>query len=297
MGYCMSQSGLGCSGCGYHATGGIPPSTSYKPIVPIQSIGYNNMNSTYAPMMASYGRSSPSLSHFSEAIPSSNEMFPKIQSSYGIDDSHYNSGSDSDKRKTTSIPQNQDNYSGFMNENAQEIFLNDNMEIMEMVKRTFKLTTGMNFPDTIKISLLNPVDFSALHEKMTNEKASGVAGFSVNNPNSTCYVYVKTDSLDKMMIVLGHEIGHVLSYSLVNNVNEEAKAFAFQLAWVKVIHENNIGNLAFNLNPLPPAENGLHNVAYRYVLNQLNQGDKAIDVYSDIIKGNKKISIEDAVVI
>ena len=75
-----------------------------------------------------------------------------------------------------------------------------------------------------------------------------------------------------------------------NKHDEEAKAFAFSLAWMKAIKENNIANLAASINLEKPARNGLHNIALDFVLKLTNAGRRAIDVYVELMKGNISIT-------
>ena len=48
---------------------------------------------------------------------------------------------------------------------------------------------------------------------------------------------MKEARLDEMMITIGHELGHAYGRLLSDPALEEAKAYAFTEAWVKVIVE------------------------------------------------------------
>ena len=53
---------------------------------------------------------------------------------------------------------------------------------------------------------------------------------------------------------------------------EEAKAFAFEIAWTQTIFKHNIGGLKYKLHSdLKPAENNLHNIAFNFVWQQLKE--------------------------
>ena len=56
------------------------------------------------------------------------------------------------------------------------------------------------------------------------------------------------------------------------------------MAWMGIIKEENIANLATTIKLDNPAKNGLHDVALDFVLNLINQGKEAFDVYLDLIK-------------
>ena len=93
--------------------------------------------------------------------------------------------------------------------------------------------------------------------------------------------------LDALMVVVGHEIGHVLTKSLPNKHDEEAKAFAFSIEWAKTIKEHNIANLGLSIKDeldFRPARNGLHDVAFAFVDFMLKKGRKAIDLHSDLVR-------------
>ena len=87
------------------------------------------------------------------------------------------------------------------------------------------------------------------------------------------------------MVTIGHEIGHVVAPTLRNKHDEEAKAFAFEFAWVKAIRENNIGALADCLRETIPADNGLHNVAFGFVLDFMKKGKDALELHLDLVRG------------
>ena len=87
------------------------------------------------------------------------------------------------------------------------------------------------------------------------------------------------------MLVLGHEIGHVLTETLPNKHDEEAKAFAFSIEWAITIKKNNIANLGLNIKDeldFQPARNGLHDVAFAFVDLMVRKGRKAIELHDDL---------------
>ena len=90
------------------------------------------------------------------------------------------------------------------------------------------------------------------------------------------------------MLTIGHEIGHVMSLPLKNIQTEEAKAFAFSIAWIKTIREKNIANLESAIN-MRPAINGIHNIAFDFVINKIKQGEDAIQVFESLVKQESEV--------
>ncbi len=155
-------------------------------------------------------------------------------------------------------------------------------DIEDLVKETFRQTTGKELPENIVIRVLEKEEMKAVHEQNGGQWSDTIQGFSING-NPTKQVFVKQADLDKVMIVVGHEIGHVLTPSLGNAHDEEAKAFAFEFAWIEAIMKHNIGNLKANFTlDLKPANNGLHDVASNFVKTVLKMGKEAIEVYGEI---------------
>src|SRR3989338_6068850 len=147
-------------------------------------------------------------------------------------------------------------------------FIEAAADIESLVKETFKHTTGKDFPDNIVVRVLDKEEMKQVHEQNGGIWSDSIQGFSMNSNrnNSAKQVFVKQADLDKVMIVVGHEIGHVLTASLGNAHDEEAKAFAFEFAWIESIMKHNIGNLKENFTlDLKPANNGLHDVASNFV--------------------------------
>jgi hypothetical protein len=166
-------------------------------------------------------------------------------------------------------------------------------DIQDHIRTAFEKTVGFMMPDDIHIEILSRNELKEIHEKLDGRWDEGIAGFSLNgNGTKPSRIFIKKDYLDKVMIVIGHELGHVMSPTLINKHDEEAKAFAFEFAWAKAIHENNIANLSFNINPNPPAINGLHNIAHFFVSKLVKGGEVAIEVYKKLVAGS--ISILDS---
>ena len=160
-------------------------------------------------------------------------------------------------------------------------FIEDAEEIEDHIKEAFEATTGKELPKNIMINVVEKEELKRIHKRNSGKWSDGIQGFALNTEIKQ--IFVKKNDLDKMMLVIGHEIGHVLTPTLPNSKDEEAKAFAFELAWMDAIVENNIAGLKMNINP-QPANNGLHNVAFNFVKEIIKEGKSSFDVYKDIAK-------------
>jgi hypothetical protein len=161
--------------------------------------------------------------------------------------------------------------------------------VRNLAEEAFSAATGKEFPKEIKIRICSEEKMKKIHSSIGGKWSSGIRGFSLNRRGfGTSEVFVMEDELARMMLTLGHEIGHVITLPMEESIDEEAKAFAFSMAWMNAIRENNIGGLSEAINP-SPAKNGLHNVAFEFVLDLIEKGRKAIDVYLDLIRGEVSI--------
>jgi hypothetical protein len=173
-------------------------------------------------------------------------------------------------------------------------FINEAWQIQDCIKESFQTLMNKSFPDDIIVKVCDKETMKMICEQNNSKFKEGTLGFAINNKqinnNQNSQIFILQNNLDKMMLVIGHEIGHVLSHRLNNPHNEEAKAFAFELAWAKVIKENNIANLqdSINLN-LKPARNGLHDVAFNFVANQIKKGNNALELFWMFIKNNLSV--------
>lgn len=169
---------------------------------------------------------------------------------------------------------------------TQSIFVGDASQVKEFVEEAFEKMMGRKFPENIVIRILDKEEMKKAHSNF-GEWSPGIQGFSLNKEVSE--IFVRQESLDKVMLTLGHELGHVLSRTLPDKKDEEAKAFAFSMEWMKVIKENNIGNLSTAIVLDNPANNGLHDVAFRFVFNLVRKGKRALDVFFGL--SNNEMSV------
>jgi len=182
-----------------------------------------------------------------------------------------------------------------------EIFLNSERpltqqietedEIMPHIKEAFEKTTGKEFPsNAVKIAILSEESFREVHEAHNGIWSPGVQGFAVNtNGRGVQKIFAKRNSTDELMLTIGHEIGHIMTGTLKDIRDEEAKAFAFSMAWMHAIRQNNIAGIAQCINP-NPARNGVHDTAFEFVIEQAEHGKDAMQIYEELAKGELTIA-------
>jgi len=266
MGYC-------CSG-GYNAS---TPSSSYS------NQNYSALEQTvqYTPVMRSSEESSEIMQP---------EAFVE-KKSYKGNVAMYTEGTYLTNRANQQIYFAPDN---FLNDIPTEFVSSEDEEqgkvILSLVDEAFEATTGKKIPKDLKIKICSEEELKRFHKANNGKWSPGIRGFSINRRGfGTSEVFVKEDELAKLMLTMGHEVGHIASLPMDDAIEEEAKAFAFSMAWMNSIKENNIGGLSTVINP-SPARNGLHNVAFDFVLKLIANGRNALEVYFELIKGEISIN-------
>ena len=163
-------------------------------------------------------------------------------------------------------------------------FFNHNNDITKIAKEIFELMNHAEMPQNISINILPLETFKFTHSHF-GIWSNGILGFSINGANKE--IFVRENQLDELIIVVGHEIGHVLTSTLPNKHDEEAKAFAFSIEWAKTIKKFNVANLGLSIKnefEFQPARNGLHDMSFEFVSLMINQGRKALDLHDDLVK-------------
>lgn len=171
-------------------------------------------------------------------------------------------------------------------------FVDDN-KIKAIAGEAFELMMAAKLPEDISINILPFEEFKALHSRF-GAWSSGILGFSINGNSKK--IFVRENRLDELMIVLGHEIGHVLTRTLPNRHDEEAKAFSFSIEWAKTIKKHNVADLGSSIKDeisFNPARNGLHDIAFAFVDFMVKNGRKAMLLHDDFVK--RYISVFDRV--
>ena len=164
-------------------------------------------------------------------------------------------------------------------------FIGKAEEIKEHVEETFRELAGFELPQDIRIQVCNKKEFS----KLTHNP--GVVGLSINRKEDGLLsdIFILNDELARVMLTVGHELGHVLANPLQNKRDEEAKAFAFSFAWMEVIKEKNIAGLGKSIVVDNPAKNGIHDLAFNFVWKLVKKGKKALELYSELVKKLVKV--------
>lgn len=180
--------------------------------------------------------------------------------------------------------------------NISKIFLNPERpetrfislaeDVQGFIEEAFELTTNKKMPENISIRVCNNEELKQIHSDFGSWN-DNIQGFAINNKNLK-KIFVKNNKLDELMLVIGHEIGHVFTSRLSNSHDEEAKAFSFALKWAETIKKHNIGNLSCCIKEnfdFKPANNGLHDIAFLFVKNLINKGREAMQIHRDLVKG------------
>src|SRR3989338_3798868 len=175
----------------------------------------------------------------------------------------------------------------FLKPGKHSIFVGNAEQIRPYVEETFSLLFNTPLPENIKISICNEQEFRKIAPHHST------IGLSINRgaQGLLSEILVLNDTLPRVLLTLGHELGHVLTKTLGNAHDEEAKAYAFSLAWMNSIKEHNIANLADCIITESPAHNGLHNIAFNFINTLLNTGKDAWNIYTELI--TKTITIKE----
>ena len=157
-------------------------------------------------------------------------------------------------------------------------------EMREHIEEAFEELMGESFPSSIRLSVLKDQEFS----KMT--PSPGVLGLSINRGEQGLIseVFVRAGPLGRVMLTIGHEIGHVLSKPLATAQLEEAKAYAFSFAWMKAIKDKDIAGLASALVIENPAKNGVHDKGLEIVAKGMEEKE-AFEVWQELVLGKKSL--------
>lgn len=171
----------------------------------------------------------------------------------------------------------------FLTHSKSTEFVGAAREIEKPAQQAFEKTTGMPLPSNIIIKICSKEEMKQIHEARSGKWDDSIAGFSFNGHGKRISeVFVQEGNLDHVMLTLGHELGHVISPTLPDARDEEAKAFAFSMAWMRAIVDNNIAGLAHCINP-NPAKNGLHDVAFEFITEKIKQGHQPITIFNELM--------------
>lgn len=183
-------------------------------------------------------------------------------------------------------------HSSFLKPNRPEArFIGNLEEVQHLVLEAFRKLMGSELPNNIIMALCTRDELENIYKKVSKcQWSNGIQGFAINNPLLS-RIFIKENPLDLLMLTIGHEIGHILTPHLGDQAKEEAKAFAFELAWAKILVENNIGNLKSSIDINPnPAKNGIHDKGFEIVSSMLKKNKTAIEVYEELISSSMNLA-------
>jgi hypothetical protein len=165
-------------------------------------------------------------------------------------------------------------------------FVGDAETIRPHVEEAFEALTGAKLPADVIIRVGTEQQCARAYP---GDWQNNIRGFAVNRVGwGTSEIFVVHDNMDRLLLTVGHELGHVMSKSLPRELDEEAKAFAFSAAWMKIIKQRNIAGIGHAINPTP-AKNGLHNVACNFVMDLIERGKDALAVFVEL--ANRLITV------
>ncbi|MBI2550615.1 hypothetical protein HYV83_05575 [Candidatus Woesearchaeota archaeon] len=166
------------------------------------------------------------------------------------------------------------------------------VELSEFIKEAFAKMMQKELPEDIAITVAARGILQQLHKQFFNE---GVVGLSLNN-DSGREIFAVAGNMDEVMLVIGHELGHVLTPTLSNGQAEEAKAFAFEMAWAQTIFANDIAGLRNSINSaslnIKPAANGVHDLAFAFVKAATLAGKEPLSLHSELSLQQQDFSSE-----
>ncbi len=266
-----------CTGCNYQ-------SSSHNP-VPVHSVSsstYNKSMQTIDYMVAAPSQSynAVSLINRGSASYAAGKLSGPIYSAPSSGD-----GDPYAKFKLPAMTTNVFDPESFLSiYRIPTMFIGKAKDVQDLVEECFEKTLGKKLPDNIIIRICDKKELKSIHNKLGGMWSDGIVGFAVNRneKNRINEIFVKEDSLDKVMITIGHELGHLMGKRLGGR-KEEEKAFAFELAWLDTIREHDIGGIGKNIIQINPAKNNFHDLAFDFVINLVRNGMRAIDVFRDLV--------------
>jgi hypothetical protein len=167
-------------------------------------------------------------------------------------------------------------------------FVSEAKLIEPFVREAFAKTTRKEFPADIVVNVCSPI---GMMEANKNWHPS-IVGFSKNRLGfGVSEIFLLQNQMDALMVTAGHELGHVIALPAQTHLDEEAKAFAFESAFLETLWREDIAGLRSSINfyAFTPAANGLHNVAFDFVRKQIFFGKRPLELFNDLCW--RKISV------
>ncbi|MBW2992238.1 hypothetical protein KY345_03410 [Candidatus Woesearchaeota archaeon] len=262
---------------GYSSGGGCSYSPSFS--------GYSSQSGYSSPQTSSYSSNLEYTISHSEIETPKEINFNPVETNYR-QKKYFESYLNNSK-----LNQTYTNNSPFLLQNTETRFIGDIADISDHIEEAFRKTTGEQFPDDILIHVCSKEKLREFHSEFGGIWSDGINGFSINRKKSglKSEIFVCQGQLSNVIATLGHEIGHCISVPLETPRDEEAKAFAFEFAWVKAINKENIANLRGCFNISNPAKNNIHDIAFSFVHDLIKDGAEAIKLCFKLI--SKEISV------
>ncbi len=160
-------------------------------------------------------------------------------------------------------------------------FIKSAIKIEPFIRETFQDIMGEPFSKDVEINVVNEVEMRNVNRNWHR----GILGFAYNRLGfGTSEIFLLENDLDVLLLTAGHEIGHVTSFPVKSKIMEEAKAFAFEAAWVRSIFRRNIAGLArsISFDAFNPADNGVHDVAFDFVRRKVFFGENPLSLFRKI---------------
>jgi len=181
----MSHSG------GYCISGCISPINAYRPII-------SNLEATVENV--SYHQ--PVTDH---RQPTTHHPYSSTNSAYA-----FNPASDYSAPRPIHTPSPEP----FLRPNRPvSPFVGEISEIAHYIQQAFEAVTGSTLPNDVLMEIVTREELRQRHEKVGGAWSPGIQGFSVNKQGfGNSSIVVKENELDKLMITIGHEIGHIMTF-------------------------------------------------------------------------------------
>ncbi|MBU0535821.1 MAG: hypothetical protein KKE20_02565 [Nanoarchaeota archaeon] len=299
--YSRSSSGGHLGGCCGSGSSGY--SAGQASIIPGYSIAHSidSVISSYA---------GPAVSTMESAVQTYQPTFfdvPNSKNIYGVADSinaaiyagigsGYQANNNQSRHNNSMVDSFNPNI--FLNRDRPAArFIGSSEDIKDYIKDAFEKTAGKALPEDMMIRVVSQNELRELHEEFGGQWNPGIQGFAINKKGfGQSMIICKEDELDRLLVTVGHEIGHVINFPLPEKLDEEAKALAFEMAWLRILQEHNIAGMkrSINLNAMP-ARNGLHDVAFDFVIKLIRQGRECFDIIKDLMQNKIRVKGDDNV--
>jgi hypothetical protein len=171
----------------------------------------------------------------------------------------------------------------FLKPRKNAIFVNQANQIKPFVEETFEKMFNQPFPNDVAISILNEKEF----RKVAPHPSTVGVSFNRKQHGLISEIFVLNDTLGRVMLTLGHELGHVLTETLEDPTLEEAKAYSFSFYWMEIIKKHNVANLGNSVILENPALNGLHDKAFELVLKEKKDNKSYYQIYINLLRNFK----------